>query len=86
LQPLSISRHGNPDDEETLGGDGLEIEVQVPDQQALRQLYTGDVSSRRNGRGQLLLEPVVLGDADMIVGGRLSKHTEAFRPFHIFGN
>ncbi len=34
-----------------------------------------------------LLAPVTLGDADMVVGGRLSKYTDdSFRPFHIYGN
>src|SRR5439155_1256012 len=34
-----------------------------------------------------LLEPIVLGDADMVVGGRLANHTDkSFRPLHLFGN
>ena len=34
-----------------------------------------------------LLEPVLSGDADMVVGARLSNHTgKSFRPFHLFGN
>jgi glycosyltransferase involved in cell wall biosynthesis len=34
-----------------------------------------------------LLEPVTLGAADMVVGGRLLKYTErSFRPLHVFGN
>ena len=34
-----------------------------------------------------LLEPVMVGDADMVVGGRLASHsTKSFRPLHLFGN
>ena len=34
-----------------------------------------------------LLEPIVLGDADMVVGGRLTNHTDkSFRPLHLVGN
>jgi glycosyltransferase involved in cell wall biosynthesis len=34
-----------------------------------------------------LLEPVLSGNADMVVGARLSTHTgKSFRPFHLFGN
>ena len=34
-----------------------------------------------------LLEPVMSGDADMVVGGRLSNYAnQSFRPLHIFGN
>jgi glycosyltransferase involved in cell wall biosynthesis len=34
-----------------------------------------------------LLEPVIFGDADMVVGSRLSTYTEqSFRPLHIVGN
>ena len=34
-----------------------------------------------------LLEPVVLGGADMVVGGRLSQYAdESFRHLHVFGN
>ena len=34
-----------------------------------------------------LLEPVMVGDADMVVGSRLATHTDnSFRPLHVFGN
>jgi len=34
-----------------------------------------------------LLEPVMAGDADMVVGARLTEYAEkSFRPLHIFGN
>ena len=34
-----------------------------------------------------LLEPVVVGRADMVVGGRLAQYTaQSFRQFHVFGN
>ena len=34
-----------------------------------------------------LLQPVIRGDADMVVGGRLSTYTdESFRPLHVAGN
>ena len=34
-----------------------------------------------------LLEPVMSGDADMVVGGRLHEYTgKAFRSFHLLGN
>ena len=34
-----------------------------------------------------LLEPVTVGDADMVVGARLANHTaKSFRPLHVFGN
>jgi glycosyltransferase involved in cell wall biosynthesis len=34
-----------------------------------------------------LLEPVMAGDADMVVGGRLAEHTNrSFRPLHVMGN
>lgn len=34
-----------------------------------------------------LIEPVLAGDADMVVGARLSNYTsKAFRPLHVFGN
>ena len=34
-----------------------------------------------------LLEPVMAGNADMVVGARLADYAEkSFRPFHIFGN
>lgn len=34
-----------------------------------------------------LLEPVLSENADMVVGARLSNHTnQSFRPFHFFGN
>jgi glycosyltransferase involved in cell wall biosynthesis len=34
-----------------------------------------------------LLQPVMRGEADMVVGGRLATHTDdSFRPLHVFGN
>lgn len=34
-----------------------------------------------------LLEPVLAGDADMVVGARLADYTDtSFRPLHVFGN
>lgn len=34
-----------------------------------------------------LLEPVLAGDADMVVGARLTNYTDkSFRPLHVFGN
>src|SRR5215472_2029962 len=34
-----------------------------------------------------LLEPVMVGDADMVVSARLANHTaKSFRPLHVFGN
>ena len=34
-----------------------------------------------------LLAPVIIGDADMVVGGRLSQYTnQSFRPLHLGGN
>ncbi len=34
-----------------------------------------------------LLEPVMAGDADMVVGARLADYTDkSFRPFHVLGN
>jgi len=36
---------------------------------------------------RLLLDPVVRGEADMVVGARLSEYDdESFRPFHVAGN
>jgi len=34
-----------------------------------------------------LIEPIIAGDADMVVGARLSSYTsKSFRPLHVFGN
>lgn len=39
------------------------------------------------GDGRGLLEPVVAGEADMVVGTRMVRYTDkAFRRFHVFGN
>lgn len=39
------------------------------------------------GKVHELLKPVIDGDADMIVGARLSQYTkDSFRPFHVTGN
>ncbi len=79
--------HGATVIHEPRKGKGFVIEAMLDQVEAdYYVMVDGDDTYPAESVGELLA-PVIAGQADMVVGARLSNYTEkSFRPLHVFGN